>query len=115
MYKILVYTKRYTDDDVWEGAIDPAIEANESVNSFDPQFDVDGHVEWAVEFLNREGLTEPSSSPDFWEGIWYSPVDERIIDHYRGIKEEASAHLGGFTDAEKREIWEKVVPENQRR
>lgn len=65
--------------------------------------DVTG-VDKAVEFLEDEGATYPSSS-EFHRGVWYSA--ESVLAHGGGWKTR-SFHLHGFSPQEEEEIWEGI-------
>jgi hypothetical protein len=59
-------------------------------------------VDKAVKFLEREGVTEASSSA-FRPGVWYS-TENSVTDYSTGEEEQRSYHLKGFTPDEEREI-----------
>ncbi len=59
-------------------------------------------VDKAVKFLEREGVTEASSSA-FHPGVWYS-TEYSVTDYSTGEEEQRSYHLKGFTPDEEREV-----------
>lgn len=60
----------------------------------------------AVKFLQKEGANYPSSS-HFYPGVWYA-TDYHTIDYRTGTDEERCFHLLDFSEAEEREVWDKL-------
>ena len=57
-------------------------------------------VSLAADFLQREGLTQPSSSPGPWtQFTWLSYGEDPVTNYATGEREERSAHFKNFTDA----------------
>jgi hypothetical protein len=106
---VTTYTRRWEDSDSFQA--DP--ETPDSVDSEVAECVTD---DWstavieAVELLRANGCTKPSSSPGFFEDMWYSEVDGGSTVNYRtGAYHELSAHLDGFTVGEQRQIWQLVT------
>lgn len=84
----------------WEDEEGQVIEADEEGDLIDA----------AVEWLDDQGGTEPSSS-HFHKGTWYSTPDPNI--NYRsGESKYLSFHLVNFSEDEQREIFE-AMQENR--
>lgn len=64
-------------------------------------------VEKALDFLTREGGTEPSSS-SWHHGVWYSWPDAHTCDYRTGEDEIRAYHLDGFCEEEEREIFDRL-------
>lgn len=67
----------------------------------------DSIVSQAVDFLKKEGATNPSSS-GFHSGIWYS-TEYQTTDYGTGEEEERSFHLKGFEPEEEAEIFKQMT------
>lgn len=65
-------------------------------------------VDKAVDFLNRKGATEPSSSPGFTVGISYTTMDSDV-NYETGEDTYYTCHLYGFTPLEEYMIWGRVT------
>ena len=67
------------------------------------------HVDKAVEFLEKNGANEPSSSPTVTIGnTWYS-TSSPDIDYTTGAETYYSYHLKGFTPEEEQEIYKRIT------
>ena len=67
----------------------------------------DSIVRQAVDFLKKEGATNPSSS-GFHSGIWYS-TEYETTDYGTGEEEERSFHLKNFEKEEEAEIFKQMT------
>lgn len=63
-------------------------------------------VDKAVDFLRREGATQPSSS-HFHPGVWYS-TGYTVVDYTTNEDEERCFHLSGFDPKEEQEIFNEM-------
>ena len=93
---------RFLEDDVFEG--DLPREAYETAVSEDYDFDREDAVEGAVRLIQREGLTFSATGND-WAG---DPDGSTIVNYATAEREEATAHLIGFTADETAAIIEAV-------
>jgi len=90
---------RFLEDEVFEGDI--GREAYE--NAREDLFEVDD-IEEAVRVFEREGLTFAATGND-WAA---HPDGSQIIDYATAEREDATAHLLGFSDADTLAIIERV-------
>jgi hypothetical protein len=105
---LIITRRRFTDDDVHDGEIGTDYEPDE----VHPLLTASGEsfVVQATRLLADEGLTQFSSWPQFQSHGWYSnPDGSTIVDNYTAEREEASAHLYGFTEDEKYQVWLEVT------
>jgi hypothetical protein len=66
-------------------------------------------VEDAIEAIwGQLGYVEPSGSPGFYQGMWYTQADADQ-DYRTGAEERVSAHLKGFTPREEYEVWQGLM------
>ncbi len=107
---ITIYRSAFTEDDICDGDINYRNTIEEIVICDDPEASDLTAVQYAADYLSGESLTAPSCYPVHEADIdhlWYSHVDGSIIlNHYTGLREEASAHLRGFSTAELIQIAE---------
>lgn len=74
-----------------------------------PEDDEEGTVvDLAVEFLDENGASQPSSGA-FHRGVWYNPAEPEI-DLRSGDATYYSFHLVEFTEEEQREIFDRMSP-----
>lgn len=105
---VIITRRRFMPDDVHDGEISTDYEPDE-VHAL-TTIEGEDFVSQAVTLLASEGLTEFSSWPEFQTNGWYSnPDGSPIVDNYTGEREEASAHLYGFTEDEKYQVWMRVT------
>lgn len=104
---VRVYDTHFLESDVCDGDI-PRDDVRENVTKCEG--DDDGTpVEQAARHLIDEGITEPSSWPDWHPDLWWSdPNGSREVDEETAERSERTAHLYGFTHAEQHEVWELV-------
>lgn len=91
----------YEEDHGWE---------DEEGQSMEPdEYDDEGTtaVGKAVKFLKGKSV-EPSSSPTWSIGTWYTDADDDV-DYRTGWRKQCSYHLEGFTEAEEKEIYKRVT------
>jgi hypothetical protein len=86
---------RFLEDEVFEGSLPHGTYENARSEDFDFDADDDA-VEGAVRVIQREGLTFAATGND-WAA---NPDGSRITDYATAEREETTAHLIGFTDAQ---------------
>ena len=67
-------------------------------------------VELAVNFLRDKGVTEPSCSPTWSRGTWYS-TEPQIEDYSTAEEKSYSYHPKGFTADQERAIYSALFPQ----
>jgi hypothetical protein len=88
---VKVYTLSFLEDDVFEGSIPRDAYDATTVE----EFEVDT-VEEAARVISNAGLTFEATGT-----VWAADPDgSRIVDYATGRREEVTAHLHGFTDAD---------------
>jgi len=107
---LVVNTKVYHPDSIVDGHITESRGREEVIRfSFRTSDDL---VSLVVAELDKRGLIEYSSHPHYQPKGWYSYKDGFVLaspfGNYTGEREEASAHLFGFTGQEKMRVWERV-------
>jgi hypothetical protein len=108
---VRVFRAHFTEDDVCDGAIDYQDVTEDIADCLpDPAWDDDDTpvtlASAAVDDAYCGGKYGFSSYPHFDPHGWYSSPDgSYVIDYGTGMREEPSAHLYGFTDDEKEQVW----------
>jgi hypothetical protein len=97
---ITVHRTYYRDEDVHDGDIprDNVWTVVYDCGDWEPL------AETAADFLNGEGLTQPSAT-DWGPRVWYSHPDGATT----GYRCEPTAHLDGFTDEESADIFARIT------
>ena len=114
MPHLKIYTTTFTDTCDGE-LVDPDTTESEQDCTPDECDREDGltAVALAADFLNSEGITEPSHQPyprkGSVQGIWFGYIDGSYVSNYcTDERTEVSAHPEGFTDDELRSICEMI-------
>lgn len=112
MPSLNLYRTTYTE--VCDGELVDPDTVEETEDCTPDQWDTEdglSAVDKAITFLTDEGITEPSDSPNWHRGTWYSYVDGSYVSDYRTGEETAvSAHLDdSWTDEEARTIYERLT------
>ena len=110
---ITVYERVFDPGDEigWANGDPRVIDTETSVFTWEP--DDGSPIGWALGILDRNGTSEPSSSPPFTERTSYSGTG---VDFARsGATVDTSAHLSGFTRAEVEQIGIRVTAPRPRR
>lgn len=76
------------------------------------EFDIEEHdgresdavVALAVKHITQYGCVEPSNSPSYCRGTWYTTADSEK-DYTTGEETQYSFHLDGFTEGEEQAIY----------
>lgn len=100
MGNVRIIKIRFTEDEIVEGDLPKERYDN-------PAWDElieDLTVEEAVNVIQSEGLTFAATGNE-WAAL---PDGSVVVNYYSGIREEASAHLSGWTDQAVAEIIEAV-------
>lgn len=108
--EIKVYYEIWSDADVDAGETGNRGEASTldcEPDSFDRE-DGKSAVDLAFDKLQDHGPFEPSSWPDFHAGIWYSDTDGSI-DYRTGERTYHSHHPRGFSEAEERQLFKRLI------
>lgn len=95
---VRLYRTRFLEEDVWEGDY-----PRDDVRTEDYDC-TDEPVEEAVRAITREGLSFAATGTD-WAA---HPDGTQIIDYGTGQREEVTAHLYGFSEADTATIIERV-------
>lgn len=95
----------YEDEHGWVDERGESMEPEEGEENDDGQ--PLSAVEKAADWLKRRGQLEPSSSPHFHDGVWYTGPDETNMQ--TGANTQESYHLVNFTESEQRAIWVAVT------
>ena len=90
---------RFLEDDVYDGGIPTA----SYDNAVEEEYEVDDVAE-AVRVIQREGLDFKSTGND-WAG---NPDGSTIINYATAEREDTTAHLSGFSDADVEAIIDAV-------
>jgi hypothetical protein len=97
----------FLEDEVFDGGIPMACIDNARTEDFEADRaddSTDEIIDYAVRVLQREGLSFAATGSDYA----CNPDGSRITDYATAEREETSAHLYGFTDAEREAIIERV-------
>jgi len=101
------YERTFEPVDPDEEYTDEGETRNEGDVSFDEDEDEDSLTLQIGRYLRNAGANEPSSSPSWHKGTWYTARD---TDFRTGESTETSYHIGeGLTDEEAAEIYDAVT------
>lgn len=108
---IIIYRQTYMPDDVVDGDINAPVD--QELVKLDSDFGYEPFPIQAAMVLEHEGLTEYSATQyQTHAHAWYCHPDGSTVSgshgNYTGEREIATAHLYGFTEAERREVFELV-------
>jgi hypothetical protein len=96
---VKVITVSFLEDEVWEGSIPSKCYEDARVESFECD-----DIEEAVRVIQREGLTFAATGND-----WAANPDGSVIVNYATAeREEVTAHIDSFSDADAAAIIEAV-------